>query len=84
MRLRNFTYGAVVLAALPFGVGCEQSVKDARDDVQDAKMEAQQDVQEEKQDVDEAALEGQQNVQEEQQDLDEAKQEDAQDATANP
>lgn len=84
MRLRDFTFGVVVLAALPLGVGCEQSVKDAREDVQDAKMEAQHDVQEEKQDVDEAAVEGQQQVQEEQQDLDEARQNEAQDATTNP
>jgi hypothetical protein len=82
MKLRDFTFGAVVLAALPFGVGCEQSVQDAKEDVQDAQIEAQHDVQEEKQDVEQAKVEGAQDVQEEQQDVREAQTEEAQDAEA--
>jgi hypothetical protein len=83
MRLRSFTFGAVVLAALPFGVGCEQSVKDAKEDVQDEKLEAQREIQEEKQDVGDAAVEGAKEVQDEQQDVIDAQTQEARDAT-NP
>jgi Sec-independent protein translocase protein TatA len=84
MRLRNVTFGAALVAILPFGVGCEQSVQDAREDVQDAEIEAQQDIMEEKQDVDEAQLEGQQEVEEEKADVQEAQQEEAQENADTP
>jgi hypothetical protein len=83
MRLRSFTFGAVVLATLPFGLGCEESVKDAREDVEDAKIEAQKDVNEEKQDVNEAVVEGNKDIQEEQADVREAEVEEARDNDPN-
>jgi hypothetical protein len=81
MRLRTFTFGAIVLAAMPFGLGCEESVQDAQQDVQEAQQEAQQDVMEEQQGVEEARLEGQQAIEEEKQELEEARRNEAFDDT---
>lgn len=84
MRLRTFTFGAALVAILPFGLGCEESVKDAQEDVDKAKMEAQQEVQEKEQQVDEAKVEGQEKVLEEQQEVEKAQQEEAQKAPETP
>jgi hypothetical protein len=83
MRLRSFTFGAVVLATLPLGLGCEESVKDAREDVEDAKIEAQKDVMEEKQDVEEAAVEGKEKIEDEQAEVREAEVEEAKENAPN-
>ena len=85
MRVRSLTFGAVLIAAFPFSLGCEESVQDEQQDVQDARIEAEKDVMEEKQDVNEAVREGQQNIEEEKADLREAELDKAQDAAAeNP
>jgi hypothetical protein len=83
MRLRSFTFGTVLLAALPFGVGCEESVQDAREDVEDATIETEKEVMEEEQDVDEAVLEGQQKIEEEKSELRDAEVEEAREADPN-
>lgn len=83
MRLRSFTFGTALLIALPFGLGCEDSVQDAREDVRDAQIEAQKDVREEQRDVEEAAIEGQRNIEEEKADLEEAKVDEARETDPN-
>ncbi len=66
---------ALALSGLVGLAGCEQTVEDEMQDVQDARQEAAEDIQEEQQDVEQARQDAAETIQEEQQDVDQAVQE---------
>lgn len=82
--MTRFALLLMVLGVFAFALGCEQSVQEERQDVQEAQQEAGEDVAEERQETQEAAREGAMEVQEEKQDVQEAQQEQAEEKPAEP
>jgi len=79
--MKNFLYATLMLGITIFAAGCEKSVQEEQQDVNEAKQDAAENVQEEAQDVDEAKRDAADNIAGEEKDVNEAAREGAADVT---